>query len=209
MIDFRLHPAIDPAALRAQFAETGIVQIDPFLPDALVRGLAENLSNRRDWKWIFNNGEKVYELPRQGSDALTAEQEARLRGAIVAQARDDFQFCFESVRVPDARHARDRSDTLHAFAEFMCGATVMELIRHVTDVAAVSFADAQATLYRPGDFLTAHDDVVPGKQRHAAYVMGLTEHWRAEWGGLLLFHDEHGDVRRGFTPRANVLTLFS
>jgi Rps23 Pro-64 3,4-dihydroxylase Tpa1-like proline 4-hydroxylase len=209
MTEFTLHPLIDPFALRAQFAATGIVQIEPFLPGSLARTLAEDLASRRDWTWIFNNGEKVYDLPRHGSDALTADQEARLRAAIVAQARDAFQFCFESVRVPDARNERDPADTLHAFAEFMCGEDVLGLMRTVTGAHAIGFADAQATVYRPGDFLTAHDDVVPGKQRHAAYVMGLTDVWRAEWGGLLLFHNDRGDVSRGFAPRANAVTLFS
>jgi len=38
-------------------------------------------------------------------------------------------------------------------------------------------------------------------------VFGLTPVWRAEWGGLLLFHDGEGDIARGYTPRFNTLNL--
>ena len=37
----------------------------------------------------------------------------------------------------------------------------------------------------------------------------MTPHWRAEWGGLLLFHDDSGDTRRGLVPRFNCLNLFA
>jgi Rps23 Pro-64 3,4-dihydroxylase Tpa1-like proline 4-hydroxylase len=72
----------------------------------------------------------------------------------------------------------------------------------------VAFADAQATRYGPGDFLTAHDDAVEGKHRRAAYVFGLSRDWRAEWGGLLLFHEPEGEVR-GYVPQYNALNLFA
>ena len=55
-------------------------------------------------------------------------------------------------------------------------------------------ADAQLTRYRQGHFLTAHDDHVEGKQRYYAYVLGLTDGWRIDWGGLLAFHGEDDNV---------------
>ena len=66
-----------------------------------------------------------------------------------------------------------------------------------------------ATAYGPGHFLTAHDDEVAGKKRHAAYVYNLTPTWRIDWGGLLLFHGADGHVARGFTPSFNALNLFA
>ena len=85
-------------------------------------------------------------------------------------------------------------------------------IVHQHDTSAikqVAFADAQATAYAPGDFLTGHDDAVGGKKRLAAYVFGLTPVWRVEWGGLLLFHGSDGDVDAGLAPRFNTLNVFA
>jgi Rps23 Pro-64 3,4-dihydroxylase Tpa1-like proline 4-hydroxylase len=91
----------------------------------------------------------------------------------------------------------------------MSQAPARDFLRQVSGRRELAFVDAQATAYAPGDFLTAHDDDVAGKHRLAAYVFGLTPVWRAEWGGLLLFHDAQGDIERGFTPRFNTLNLFA
>jgi len=77
----------------------------------------------------------------------------------------------------------------------------------VAGETGITKIDAQATLFRPGDFLALHNDTGVGERR-AAYTIGLTRDWRTDWGGQLLFHDEAGDVSRGFRPGFNVLTLF-
>ena len=75
--------------------------------------------------------------------------------------------------------------------------------------AAVRFADAQGTAYSPGDFLTGHDDAVEGKNRYAAYVLGLTPVWREEWGGLLMFHPGAAGEGQFLIPGLNRLSLFA
>ncbi|WP_420141125.1 2OG-Fe(II) oxygenase, partial [Sphingomonas sp.] len=196
MTPFTLNPAIDVPALSAQFARDGVIQIDGFLGPA-APGFRDHLLARTDWNFVLNSNEQVYEVPRHGPNALPPDQEARLREAILVKARDGFQFCYDSIRVPDEDRERREDDPLHAFARFMSSAAVIDLLRAVTGRDAIDFADAQATAYRPGDFLTTHDDGVAGKHRHAAYVLSLSPDWRAEWGGLLLFHDGRGDILRG------------
>ena len=71
-----------------------------------------------------------------------------------------------------------------------------------------AYADAQATRYRPGDFLTAHDDDVAGKKRLYAFVLNFTPAWRPDWGGLLAFHDADGHVSEAYTPTFNALNIF-
>ena len=79
----------------------------------------------------------------------------------------------------------------------------------MTGDADLSFTDGQATAYGPGDFLTCHDDDVPGKNRRAAYVFGMTPGWKPEWGGLLLFHDDRDHTVMGQVPGFNTLDLFA
>src|SRR4030095_15817893 len=78
--------------------------------------------------------------------------------------------------------------------------------RVITGEAGVNRVDAAATWYRPGDFLTLHNDAIG--LRRAAYTLGFTRGWRPDWGGQLLFHDQAGEITRGLMPRFNVLTLF-
>lgn len=207
---FRLHASVDPVVARREYSAEGYVQIMPWLSDEAAEDLHAELAARQDWREVINSGEKVFELDRENQARLSAADRARLDEAVNAGALAGFQHRYESIRVPDDAPARASCGTLlDEFATFMSSPDVLDVLREITGVEDADFVDAQATAYRRGDFLTAHHDEVAGKNRRAAYVLGLTPLWRAEWGGLLLFHDEQGDTRRGLVPRFNCLNLFS
>jgi SM-20-related protein len=208
-LTFSLHPGIDAEAHRCAFAATGHVQIMPFLAEADAQALREQLRARDDWREVLNSGERVFELDRATQKSMPADKRAELDRAVLAGAQRGFQYRYETLRVPDARAERNPDDPLHRFAEFLSSAPALELLREVTGCRDIDFADCQGTGYRPGDFLTAHDDAVEGKNRRAAYVFGLTPGWQTEWGGLLMFHDGNGDVSRALLPRFNCLNIFS
>ena len=84
----------------------------------------------------------------------------------------------------------------------------LAFVRALTGDPRCAYADAQATRYRPGDFLTAHDDDVAGKHRLYAYVLNFTPSWRPDWGGLLAFHEADGHVSEAYTPSFNALNIF-
>ncbi|WP_298399962.1 2OG-Fe(II) oxygenase family protein [Sphingobium sp.] len=203
-----LNPDLDVAALRHIYARTGRVTIRDWLPiDAAVM-LATLLRERSDWRQILNSGEKALELTRDARAQLSSAQYTALENAVYGAARYGFQYRYETIRVPDAKKERQMStDMLCRFAEWMSSEPVCALLRQITQDEDICFADAQATAYSPGDFLTGHDDAVPGKNRRAAYVMGLTAQWRPEWGGLLLFHDSD-EIAEARPPQYNVLNLF-
>lgn len=207
---FALHPSIDPEQLSIRFARDRRIQIAPFLTQPSAEQLAAQLTIRADWRRVLNSGTKVFEFAASEVEALTPEQSKRLDDAVHAAARDGFQYRYDSIRVPDSAVEREASDDpVAAFAAFLSSGPVLSLLERVIGSADLGFADAQATRYVAGDFLTAHDDDVPGKNRHAAYVFGLTQEWRAEWGGLLLFHGGSGGVAQGYVPGFNTLSLFA
>ncbi len=210
MTEFGLHPSIKADRVREAFARDRRVEIAPFLTEAAAAALRDHLLGRDDWRLVLNAGEKVYEIDRPGQAALTPAQREELERRVAASARDGFQYRFESIRVPDDVSERGaRATLLDAFATFMSSSPALDLLRQITGVRDIAFADAQATSYGPGHFLTTHDDDVVGKNRRAAYVFGLTTDWRAEHGGLLLFHNGNGDICRGLVPRFNTLNLFA
>lgn len=207
---FRLNPLLDAGRFRAAYAADGRVQIPDVLTPECAAALHAELRGRDDWRQVVNSGGNVFQLDRAARAAMTREQADALDEAVFAGARDGFQYRYEAIRVPDEAEARAASDDpLAAFAAFLSGGEAREFLRAVTGRDEISFADAQATAYSPGDFLTAHDDDVPGKGRIAAYVLGLTPLWRLEWGGLLLFHDAEGHAGHGLAPRFNTLNLFA
>ena len=207
---FRLNPGLDRDALKAAFAAERRVQIRDILDPDSAASLHAELKQREDWRQIVNSGGKVFDLDRDTRAAMSAEQRQALDDAVFAGARTGFQHRYEAIRVPDEAEARAASrDMIAAFAAWFSHGEARDLVRHVTGFDAIDFADAQATAYGPGDFLTAHDDDIAGKHRHAAYVLSLTPQWRIEWGGLLLFHGADGNVERAFVPRFNSLSLFA
>lgn len=208
MSGFRLNPALDRTALSARFAAHGRVRVRGFLAGDGAERLQRHLAAREDWKQLIGGEEKVFELDRATREGFTAERRGALDAAVYAAAQDGFQFRYESVRVPDEPAARaTMNDPLGRFACWMAGEEALDFLRAVTGDRAIAFADAQATGYAPGDFLTGHDDAVAGKSRRAAYVLGLTPVWRVEWGGLLLHHLADGTVA-GEVPAFNTLDVF-
>lgn len=206
---FRLHPALDVDALRGVFARDRRVRISPFLHPEDAAHLREHLAARGDWRQIINSGDKVFELDRATRDAMTPRQREALDDAVMAGARYGFQYRYESIRVSDGIAARRAAaDPLNAFAAWMSGGGALALMSAIVGAEDIVYADAQATAYGPGDLLTGHDDAVPGKDRRAAYVLGLNPEWRPEWGGLLLFHEPGGHVD-GLVPSFNTLDLFA
>lgn len=209
-LPFAISPALDPAALRSSFQRTGRAHIREFLAGNGAERLHAHLRARQDWRLVINQQDKLFELDRAAQAALTPERREQLDLAIATSARHGFQFCFETVRVPDAEAERAADGNLLAqFARFMSSAPVLAFLGTVTDRSDIAFADAQATAYGPRHFLTAHDDDVAGKHRAAAYVMNLTPEWRVDWGGLLMFHGRDGHVEEALTPCFNALNLFA
>ena len=207
-MSFALGPRVDETALAARFAATGLVSIPDFLTDETATGLYAMLRGREDWRQVIGGDEKLVELDRPTRAGLSEEQRGQLDQAVYAGARAGFQFRYETLRVPDGAVERTASaDPLAAFASWWSSPAVLELLRRITGAAHIAFADMQATAYAPGDFLTAHDDAVAGKNRIAAYVLNLTPRWRTEWGGWLAFHEEGAPEVMALAPAFNRLNL--
>ena len=205
----RLSDKLNWDALAKAYAEAGRLHVPDFLHPDDAALLHQSLRSRTDWRLVVNQGDRSFDLDRAAQAALTPEQRQSLEQAVHAEARYGFQYLYESIRVPDAPAERTGDDPLVAFARFMSSDPVRQFLRQVTAKPGIDFADAQATAYGPGHFLTAHDDEVAGKNRHAAYVFNLTPRWRVDWGGLLLFEGKGGHIEQGFTPSFNALNLFT
>ena len=204
-------PAPSDAAIAVavrEYADRGRVRIPGFLPDDAAHELHAFLEQAPWWR-TFNQGDRTWDLGPDSLAVLTPQQEADLDAAIHAGAREDFQYVYETVRVSeDAAERAGRALPVDALIEALNSPAALAMWRTITGVEEVAFVDGQATRYLPGHFLTRHDDDVQGKNRIAAYVFNLCPGWRPEWGGLLQFHDEDGEVTGAMVPGFNVLNLF-
>jgi len=202
-----INPGLDPAPFAEAFARDGVVQIPVFLRPADAEAVATLLSGLT-WNVV---------APDETSDTLVissqviqkfGEAQVRqfLQGAIKRASRG-FSFVHLSYALQD-EYARDPSPPIHRATEFLQGRAFLDFGAAVIGQPQVDGVRVQASNYRPGDFLTLHDDSHRRDDRLAAFTLGFTREWRPDWGGQLLFHDADGQIERGFMPGFNVLTLF-
>ena len=205
----RLNPTLDARDFAGEFQRDGMVQIRDFLtPDSADR-LEAALKTATPWGLSLSdaNGKGEWLSPQAlqalGRDGLMVRARESLAGA-----RTGFAFSFLAYPIIEALLAgRDPGHPTHDLVQLLNSPDARDFCAAVVGETGITKIDAQATLFRPGDYLTLHNDTGVGERR-AAYTLGLTRDWRADWGGQLLFHDEAGDVPRGLKPGFNVLTLF-
>ena len=203
MFVFELASGLDPKRLAEIYREFHRLQIRNFLSDESARNLHRELADSAEWRLTVNRGEEIRHFSLDHLSAWTDEQHALLERAVTFGGRYGFQFRYEVIRLESTT-----GEMLLAFRDFLSSPEVVELMREITGVDDISFADAHASRYQPGHFLTAHDDHQESMRRKAAYVLNLTPEWRPDWGGLLQFYDASGNVSRAFTPGFNVLNIF-
>jgi len=201
----QLNPLLDSAALAAEFLRRGHVQIPQVLTRQSAQRLHACLTGETPFMLISNDGDKPLEHP----DPTPAERQDHTRAAWRRVGNTAFQYLYEQhvltregERYPDAGHY------WASVTDFLNSPSFLGLAREVTGMADIAFADAQASLYRAGHFLTSHGDESKGAKRLAAYVLSMTPSWRPEWGGLLEFIGEDGHIASGYVPNFNSLRLF-
>lgn len=204
----RIRAELDPAPFAETFARDGVVQIPIFLEPADADAAAALLDGVSSWAivapdetnetLVINN-----EAIRRFGDAAVRQF---LQGALKRASRG-FSFIHLSYALQD-EYARNPGAPVHALTELVQSRPFLDFGARVIGAERVHGVRAQASNYRPGDFLTLHDDRHGRDARLAAFTLGFTRGWRPDWGGQLLFHDAEGQIERGFTPGFNLLTLF-
>lgn len=209
-MSFSLSSALDADAIANQFQGEGYASIPGILPGEQAQRLHKAMQAFTDWNLVFSDRGEHIDLAAAQVHSMAPQKRQQLQSAIYAQARQDFQYCYNNYPIFDAhRQGRNVDHVLHRFYEWVNSDDFLDFARTVTGHADIAFADAQATRYNAGHFLTTHDDSQQGKHRRAAYIFNFTPDWPADWGGYLQLLDDDGHVRRGLRPMFNTLNLIA
>lgn len=206
-----LHLACDDRieALAAEFRTHGRLQIRDALEPESAGAVYQSLVDQQEWNLVYRQAGKHVDSNASAVAAWPAEQRQKLEQIIHAQAAEGFQYYYANIPIYDLYHRRALAGHFfNRLFEFLNGEEFLGTIRAITGAEDIGFADAQATRFGPGHFLTCHDDAVEGKDRRVAYVLNLSPGWRRDWGGALQFFDADDNVEAGFTPTFNALCLF-
>ncbi|MDG2522665.1 2OG-Fe(II) oxygenase family protein [Caulobacter segnis] len=206
---FRLNPAIDWRPYAETYAREGVVQIPDILSRETAEAVAQILERGTPWRLALSNAQGTEEvldqptLARMPRETLTAKVQETVR-----RATENFAYVYLCYpMISGLLDGKEPTLPIHDVTEWLNSREFLDFGQNVIGRSDITKADAQASFYRQGDFLSLHDDTGQGERR-AAYTLGFTRRWRPDWGGQLLFHDADGQIERGLTPGFNVLSIF-
>jgi SM-20-related protein len=209
MVQLRLNPALDPAPHARIYAEQKWVQIPNLFEEEIADALERALLGL-PWRLVCQNEfcENVL-LTQEQLRAMSPEARKQLETAIRERAARNVGFTYYTYPMIEAAQKRwDPGHPIHALTAFLNSPDFKDFAGALVGHPNITKVDAHASNYQRGHFLTRHIDDGARKERRAAYTIGFSRDWQSDWGGLLLFLDENGDIQRGLKPRFNVLTVF-
>lgn len=206
--EIRLTPHHDTALLAKVYARHGRIHIPNLIREADARRIHDALTSRTPWNTTIIHKDLVYDLTPAQLAAMDEKQLRELDAEVLDFAQKQHEGRYGTLRLSDAGEPFGGDiPELTGLWKFLNSDEFLSFIRRVTGNRSVGIADAQATCYRPGDFLHPHYDVLTEKSRLFAYVMNFTPTWKVEWGGLLGFIDQDGHLAEAYTPKWNALNL--
>lgn len=120
-----------------------------------------------------------------------------------------FQFCYYHYSVSHENHETCPDEAyINTFKEFLLSEKFFDFARSVTGIKEIKNIEIQTARYTGGNFLMMHNDSQK-PERRVAFVINLTRQWHIDWGGLLHFISQEGQVTETFVPAFNSLTFFT
>lgn len=200
---------LDFDGYRIDLAKNTRVQISDFLQISAAERLRTCLQNEVPWTLAERSDGVSKTIPAVDYLAMDATRRSDHLNKAYERAKTQFQFVYESYMMVKASiEGRDPTLILHAILDFLNSEEFIAFARWLVNDPRITHASAQATRYRAGHFLTRHQDEDQHEDRAYAYVINLTKNWHSDWGGLLQFENDQGDVTQTFVPHWNSLSLF-
>ena len=202
-----INPNLNREVIREALTRNGRVLIRDFFEPHVVEALA-GAFGAIDWRLLFRDESGDRKLLGDELRGLTPAGRMDLAARVNRLAEREFQFLYHSHSMVDTAKRGD-ADVLTRCVRWMADDEFMSLMRRLSGMDEINRVYAQATLYSRGNFLLVHNDETAVERRRLAYVINLTRRWRPDWGGLLHFADDEGNVVDTFFPHFNSLSLFT
>lgn len=200
---------LDFEGYRIDLARNTRVQIPDFLQLDAAERIRSCLQSEVPWTLAERSDGTSKTISAADYSAMDEQARAENLRKAYQRAKTEFQFVYESyMMVKAAIEGRDPTLMLHAILDFLNSEEFIAFARWLVNDPKITHASAQATRYRAGHFLTRHEDKEKNEDRAYAYVIGLTKNWRADWGGLLQFENDQGQVTQTLMPLWNSLSIF-
>lgn len=193
---------------REDFSRQGRCRIDHFLDSDAAERLYEVLSKHTQFDVAYACSPSPKLVSAESWRAMDAPARNSLQQQLIARAAEGEGFLYCTYLAHNrATAASKESDFLDEVFAFWGGESMQAFVRSVTHLE-IDGAESQFTRYTTGQYLTRHRDTLAGNRRRLAFVLSLSKDWHPDWGGLLHFYDQGGEIRETWIPRFNTLQLF-
>lgn len=208
-----INPELDLNTLASHFKNDQRLVIPRFLQQDIALRMHEACKQHVPYSTHFVLDDTYQSKTKAELATLKPEERKNINAEIINSASQGVGFLYEGyLKSRIIKTHGSPADTelafLHAVFDYLSSEEVLQTIRDITKNENIVGAEPQYTRYTAGNFLTRHLDVVPGRHRQYAFVLGLTQNWHPDWGGLLQFYERNGTPRDAWTPQFNVLSLF-
>ena len=193
---------------RQQLVQNTRVQIPGFLQEDAAVAIHGCLAEQIPWALAERSGGASRTISAEAYAAMSEQERQALLAQAYDRAKTEFQFSYDSYMMVRAVKEGWARNLLHDVLEFLNTPEFLLFARRLTGEPTIDRVSAQATRYRPGQFLTRHQDEDVSEGRVCAYVINLSKDWDSDWGGLLQFHDADKRLIDSFVPYWNHLSLF-
>ncbi|MEM8726123.1 MAG: 2OG-Fe(II) oxygenase family protein [Pseudomonadota bacterium] len=157
--------------------------------------------------WDFNsliNGRTWVAEPEK----LAQIGEERIAAMAQIGAEDQFRWAHDNIMPNEDDGPRERrSMQLATLYKEWTTEDAVAIWNTIMPDRGISGIAIKASRFRPGHFLTPHDDA-DGEKRVVAIVLSLNPEWEPHWGGQLQLEDNQGALQV-LSPEHNVLHMFT
>lgn len=214
---FTLNTGLDPVKLADEFQRHGRIRVRNFLQSDSAVALYQYLFRDARWDTFFVLDGEV--TRRSGDKPLTPDIDERSLKYAYEAADVGFAYIHDATSLfpedlnLDVTNRGEVADpVLSAFGKFLRSSPFLEFARALTGCSELRNAEAIATRFRKGHFMTFHSAISRFDQtgkRKAVFFLNLTPEWKPERGGLTEFRSQVADVVEAYVPCFNTLDVIT
>ena len=199
---------LDFSDSRRAYADVGRCRLDHFLVPDIAERLYGVLFDETEFDVAYACSPSPKLVSASSWRQMDAPGRRSIEGQLMSQAAEGRGFLYCTYMERNKIGASTQSpEFLDEVFSFWAGPEMRRLVAEVTGLE-VDGAECQFTRFTTGQYLTRHRDTLLGNRRRLAFVLSLSQAWHPDWGGLLHFYEEAGDVSEVWIPRFNTLQLF-
>jgi len=204
------NPNVDFSPYCAQLQRARRVLIPHIFAADIAERLHAALAAERAWDLCYLDGTSEATLAASDYAMLDGDARERTLVRIARAASGRYAYAYDHYPLIERYlHARDDNHPLQQLVNVFHSEPVLDFLRALVGDTGIRRVKMQATRYLPGHFLRRHNDTSgSNEERRFAFVFNLGRDWRADWGGLLQFVGDDGEVRETYLPTFNSLALF-